>query len=236
MDIKFDKNQLNEAMRKCELFAGKKALKTFSNAFNRAGFDTRKKIMDDMPSIFKNLNQYTRNSIFFSQLKFKDGSTIGGAIQFKKKSSGGVGAGIYLMPEEWGGSRALKGFERRLRERGLIPEGMFAVPAKRFERKFYTPAGMTNFANILARSTVSRVSFRKGKTIRVGSKSQYFVLMQKTGRLEPGIYIRNGRRVERVFAYVSKVSYPQIFGFYDRAQRYFSTFFPQKLKDEISKL
>jgi hypothetical protein len=234
MKIEFDKSALDKALKTLESFTGKTGKSMVENAFNRALFDTRKRIQSDMRSIFKSKNDYTVNSVVVRQLKFTDQlQFVGGSIEFKKKERGsGVGAGIYLMPEEWGGTRMLKGFELRLQKMGLIDAGVFAVPTTNYPLNKRNPSSLQRLATDLGKS-VSRVYAKKKKTDK--AFDNYFVLKRSDGHLKPGIYMRNGRKVVMLFAYLDRVSYRQIFGFYDKCKRYFAELFPVKLDDEINK-
>lgn len=232
MKIEFDKQQLEKVMDTLDRFAGKKARTKFQNAFNRAGFDTRKRMIDHIGRIFKNANNYTRNAPYFNQLNFNNGDKMGGFLAFKKKSSGGVGPGIYLMPQEWGGARHLKGFELKLGRMGMIQAGMFAVPTKALPPKLRAPAALERLANDLGK-VISRIDSgkRKGKAKR----ENFFVVTRKSGNLEPGIYMRQASKQIRLFAFVTKVTYRKIFNFYAQANKDFSELFITKLKDEVSK-
>lgn len=232
--VEIDKRQLNDVLKKLEKFGGKKALQKFKNAFNRAGFDTRKRLIDHIGKVFKNPNQYTRNSPYFSQLRIQGEKTIGGYLAFKKKRGGrGVGAGIYLMPQEWGGSRAAKGFEIRLQRMGILEPGMFAIPTKALPKQMLRPAALDKLASDLGK-VITRVDSGKRRTR--AQRENLFVITRKTGSLSPGIYIRsNTAKTTKLFGFVNKVTYQRILDFYKTANKDFSELFVIKLQDELSK-
>lgn len=234
MKIQIDNAELQKALDAIDKFGGKKARQKFKNAFNRAGFDTRKRMIEYIGRIFKNPNQYTRNSPYFQTFDWKDDNKLGGGfLGFRKKKSKGVGAGIYLMPQEWGGSRALKGFERRLVRMGIMKEGYFAVPTKAMPKELRSASSLEKLANDLGR-VITRIDLDKKKS--KAKRENYFVITNKSGRLEPGIYLRTSTSKQvRLFAFVDKVTYQRIFNFYKQANKDFAELFPSKLKDELEK-
>lgn len=236
MKIEFDRRQLDKAIEAIDGFAGKKQARKLLNAFNRAGFDTRKAIMADIPKVFNNPNEFTKNSLYFNQFRLdQDNQLKEGFIGFKKKQKGrGVGAGIYLMPQEVGGSRALNGFERRLQRMGFLPEGMNAVPTKNLPRSARNPATLQKLATDLGKQVTSQVERGRGKS--KAKFNQFFVIRpQDKLSLGPGVYTRNGTKPVRLFAFVDQVKYKAIFEFYKRAEKYFIDIFNTKLKDEMNK-
>ncbi len=232
MKLEVDPRELEKALDALDRFGGTKARLKFKNAFNRAGFDTRKRMIDHIGRTFKNPNTYTRNSPYFDQLSFRDDKSIGGFLAFKKKTSKGVGPGIYLMPQEWGGSRALKGFEHRLSRMGMLQPGKFAVPTKALPANLRSPAALDKLASDLGK-VITRIDMGKAKG--KAKRENLFVVTRKAGKLEPGIYIRSAGKQQRLFAFVDKVTYQKIFNFYAQAQKDFTELFFVKLKDEMSK-
>jgi hypothetical protein len=232
MKIEFDKSQFDEAVQAIDRFAGKKSAQKILNALNRAGFDTRKAMVADMPRIFDNPNEFVKNSLYFNQARLDGDNVTGGFLAFKKKSIG-VGAGIFLLPEEFGGSRAFNGFERRLKNMGILPEGMFAVPTKAMPKQARRPATLQKLANDLGKQ-ITRVD--AGKQSRA-KYNDYFVITPTGGRnnRKPGIYLRQGNQAVQLFAFVDSVKYKAIFEFYKRAAKYFGEIFFNKIRDELSK-
>lgn len=233
MKLEVDPRELEKALDALDKFGGAKARQKFKNAFNRAGFDTRKRMIEHIGSVFKNPNQYTRNSLYFKQLTTANDKKDAGELAFRKKETGkGVGAGIYLMPQEWGGSRANKGFELKLQRMGFLKPGMFAVPTTAVPAKLRTASGLFKLA-----ADIDRVMMRVNAGAKKGraQRENYFVIMRKTGNLGAGIYMRSSGKVIRLFAFVDKVSYKKIFRFYEKAQKEFTELFITKLKDEVSK-
>lgn len=231
MKIEMDKNQFDQALSAVDSFAGKKSSRKLLNAFNRAGFDTRKALMADMPKIFDNPNEFVKNSIYFNQLNLKeDGKLSGGFIAFKKKQQG-AGAGIFLIPQEIGGTRPLNGFERKLRRMGILADGMFAVPTKAMPKQARRPSTLQKLANDLGKQITRVDSGRSSKA----KFNDYFVVTKASTHAKPGIYMRQGPRMVMLFAFIDGVKYKQIFHFYQRAEKYFTDLFYIKLRDEMAK-
>lgn len=234
--IRIDESEFKKTFDQLSRFYGDRGQTKFVNAFNRAGFETRKKIISDMPSIFKKINSFTLNSLLFEQVRSMYGSLVGGVLSFRKKSKG-VGAGIYLMPEELSGPRKQNGIEYQFFIRGLIKRDQYLIPTSADVSRSANYSWIVRIANALAKNRISKVKIKNGKFLRAKSDSlDLFLLTETHGRLSPGLYKRtaNGGVVALYFL-INKTNYRSIFGFYKRVREYFPRFFEEKLFDEWSK-
>lgn len=101
-----------------------------SLAINRTAGKVKRSIVEEMKQSFDRPTPYTLRSLFVtpstkqkleSKVWFKDEYSVG---------SQGTPATKYLGPEVFGGARGAKAHEKRLRDKGLMPTSMFAVPAQ----------------------------------------------------------------------------------------------------------
>lgn len=122
----------------------------------------------------------------------------------------------WLAPNEEGGSRYLKKFERSLIAQGSMPAGMRAVPGPY--------AKLDSFGNV-SRGQIVQVITQLGSDYTPGYQrvigktlakrlatakrlGREFVAFQKQkGKVKPGIYERRGRQLLMVFSFVRTVTY-----------------------------
>lgn len=141
-----------------------------------------------------------------AEIRLKD--VIGG--------SGGKAPAEYLAPQEFGGQRTLKKFERALQARGAMPLGSKVVPGKY--------ARLDGFGNV-SRGQIVQVLNQLGADLSVGYKRvisaspakqaraaarsgrQYVAIVKRTGRLSPGVYERKSGDLLPVFFYVTRATY-----------------------------
>lgn len=131
-------------------------------------------------------------------------------------AEGGKAPSEYLAPQEFGGDRTLKKFERALQARGSMPRGSKVVPGKY--------AKLDGFGNI-SRGQIVQVLNQLGSELSVGyrrvigasvtkrAKSsaragrEYVAINKKVGRLSPGVYQRLHGDLLPVFFFVARTMY-----------------------------
>lgn len=183
----------------------------------------------EMRDSFRQPTPFTLNSLRQYGLATKDKPVA--IVDFKAALGVGSGVGVtrtadkYLRWQVYGGERRLKGFERALVSRRLMPEGMFAVPGPGAQRDRYGNVKPSQIVAILSyfqafqedgmgwrmnSTEASRRRMAKGTRTRLGYR--YFVGAPggKAGAL--GIYqdVKIGpgvRELLPVFWYVKTARY-----------------------------
>jgi hypothetical protein len=194
-----------------------------------------------MASEFQQPTSFTLNSLTVSRAEKKAADIV--ATIGVKGAESGKGAVRWLSPEVYGGERS-HAIEALLRPLGLPPSGMYAVPgksaklsgAKRIDINWFrsliadiSEQGVSNARGIVTKGT-------KGTRRRKGQGAlQYFVLMTKWGKLQPGIYGRRGRGIFPFVIFVRQPKYSARFDFYGIAQRQATARFPDEFKAAMAK-
>lgn len=121
-------------------------------------------------------------------------------------------AGGYMRAQVYGEDRPLKGSERRLREAGLLPAGMWVVPGYGATIDAYGNMARGQVVAVLSKLQLIREAERsqsggrrKGKRNTKYGKAQYFV--SRGGRLPAGIYERVGRQIKSIMMFVKQPVY-----------------------------
>jgi hypothetical protein len=134
----------------------------------------------------------------------------------------------WLTPQEQGGGRDLKKFERALIAQGSMPSGYKVVPGRY--------ATLDQFGNI-SRAQINQVISQLGRDFSPGyqrtiSKSldrrlaaakrhgrDYIAVLVQKGELKPGVYQRDGRGLLPVFLYLRTITYRKRVDFIGVSQR-----------------
>lgn len=195
---------------------------------------TAQAVKDDlrtgMSSSFKDVTTYTLNSMYVKgATKAELVATVG-----LKGADSGVGAVNWLSPEIYGGVRN-KAIEKLLNKVGLPPDGMYAVPGKSAKMS----GGRINFAWLqsliadmaaqgISSGVITRKSLKRRKGYGSNGTQRYFVLIEKWGKLSPGIYGARGRAAYPLIMFVRQPRYSKRFDFYGIATTTARQRFPQE--------
>lgn len=132
IDVKAD---IKKAVAQLDAVHKKQIPFAVSKAINEVLKTSAPAVKDEMRRVFDRPTPWTLNS--YRVLKWANKRSLTGVVGFKGMDyRGGPGgkassaAGVYLQPHMEGGSRAAKGLERLLRNRGLIGSSEFLVPSK----------------------------------------------------------------------------------------------------------
>ena len=114
-----------------------------ASALTKTAVRVKPEIQKEMTKVFDRPTRYTLNSVFVTPAKKKDENPTA-RVWLKDDTATynrGGNAAEYLWPQIAGGStRALKRFEIRLKNHGLLPPGMFVRPG--------TGAKLDNHGNV----------------------------------------------------------------------------------------
>src|SRR5574343_1170170 len=160
-------------------------------------------------------------------------------VRMRDQVAAGQPPSLYLQPPTFGGGRQLKQFEKALIAQGSMPSGTFAVPTDYAKRDAYGNVTRGQLVQILVqlaggsvsggyRRVISASAQRRAQAaIRAGK--EYVAVLQREGKLRPGIYGREGNKLRMVFSYESRVTYRRMLSLADRAK----TAVDASLQDEL---
>lgn len=143
-------------------------------------------------------------------------------------SSGGPAPVDWLRPQEFGGDRFIKKFERALMAAGAMSRGMVAVPGGYAKLDAYGNVSRGQIVDVLRQlgaefspGYAQVISARKDKREAASKRSgrKYVALVSRTNGYSPGIYERQGRRLLAVFVFKSGVRYRSRIDLLEQAQR-----------------
>lgn len=147
----------------------------------------------------------------------------------RQAPGGGIPPSIYLATQEQGGGRDRKLFELALQRSGAMPNGYRVVPGKYAKLDSFgniSRGQIVQVLNQLAHLDVLTVGYRKvigrSKAKRAAAAArrgrQYVPILQREGRLHPGIYERKGDLLLPVFFFVSATQYKRRLSLMERGE------------------
>lgn len=215
-----------------------------------------------MRAVFDRPTPYTMNSlqtiaatkqrpVAFVYFKDKSGSFVGDEASVAQITASIIpGRRHYLLPQVFGGSRAIKAFEARLRKAGAMGPGQYAIPGRGAKLDSYGNMSRGQIVQILAYfGGFGEVGGVKNTTpegkakLKAGTKGrrgvEYFALQKAHGGLKPGVYKRTftsfGAGIEQVLFFIDRPpNYRKLFDFYGVAQRTAAKVSSAYLLDAIS--
>lgn len=146
-----------------------------------------------------------------------------------KDQMAGLAPATYLAPQEWGGRRLVKKFERSLIASGAMPRGYITVPGKHAQRDSYG-----NISRSLIIAVISQLGrdfsegyqqvISKNTDKRLASQARrgrrYIVVKPTAARVSPGIYERMADgSLKAVFLFHKDVTYGRRLTLIERGQQ-----------------
>lgn len=199
--------------------------KALLRALNNTAYDIRSDIAAGIQRVFDRPTPYAQRAALAVPAR-----SITDAARVKIKDEGGKGNAPekFLSPEIYGGSRNSKGHERALRAAGLLPNGIYTTPGPDAPLDQYGNLRGGIYVQILSavRAAETRAGYISNITpssrIRNKKPRGYFVIPWgiQRGKLRPGVYLRDGRRVKWILKFVRTPQYRQrldFFGIADKA-------------------
>lgn len=186
---------------------GKDAPKALADAINHTSNQARIALREEMQSVFVSPTPFTLNAIAVDIARPRGDPE--GSVFVKDTSSGKNNAPTeWFKPQVFGGERVQKASERTLHSLGVLPAGMYTVPAKAARRDSYGNMSRGQIVEIIA-------SLKRSKD---GAKDEkYFVIRRGSNPI--GIAQRAGRTVQVVIAFTKEPNYTSQLDYSDVVMR-----------------
>lgn len=236
MEIEFDvKNELTRALAQFTTLRDRDLPFVAATAINMTMKMVKADMREEMGKVFDAPTPFTLNSL--QTYPFATKESLEAVLRFKDFAGKGTSADKYLAPEIYGGGRRLKSFEKALQAAGLLPAGLFAVPAKA-GGSAKQGAPLDQYGNIKGsylnrmlsylranRDATQNRAQGRGKGKR-GKALQWFCISQEGKGLPLGIYERSAGAIHMVLKFVSAPQYNVRYHFGDVAQASAARHFP----------
>lgn len=204
------------------------APRALADALNHTANQARQALQVDMASVFTSPSPWVMDSIRIINAKpLRDMDQIEAVVTVKDGDLGSKGRGFdeWFSPQVFGGSRLVKGSEKMLREKGILPAGSFIAPTawtpldqnggirRQWMTQVVSGLGAFNKSGSDHNATDSRRSAAKGHA------SAFFVI--RRGKVPIGIAERRGEHDIKVVLMFTRGAphYRERFKFHDVVRR-----------------
>ncbi|MEI7673023.1 MAG: hypothetical protein WCK00_13010 [Deltaproteobacteria bacterium] len=194
-------------------------------ALNMTADQVKQRLIDDIAKQFDRPVPYTLNAPGIDKRATKNSLSIRVFAKSGRQAS-------YLEPQEFGGGRRLKSFEKALNRIGILPNGKFIVPGKNAPLDAYGNVSSGFIVQILAyfkafpegarrsnMSDIKKEKMAKGTKKKLGI--EYFVLHGRNSN--PGIFSRvsfgGGQSIRPIFFFVDAPHYKKRLAWNETAAR-----------------
>lgn len=150
------------------------------------------------------------------------------AVVYVKDQASGTPPVEWLAPEERGGQRGAKEFEKSLMKQGAIPPGSYLVPGPAAKLDGFGNVSRGQIVQVLAQlgaqyspgyqRVISKSATKRAQKALLTGRA-YVAIPRGRGALKAGIYERKGRGLVAVFYIVSRATYRPRTGLVATAQQ-----------------
>lgn len=208
-------------------------------ALNETAFQIKREVEREMPKRLDRPTPWTLRSVRYTKAK-KD--RLFAEVWFDPwGNKRAITAERWLGPHIFGAARGAKGFERRLRNAGILGSDEFVVPGAEAPIDRYGNVPGSFIVKLLSRlqaaeqvsgySANETASSRKRRKSRNTRQVEYFVA-RPGSHLAPGIWSRTyfgfGTAVKPIFLFVKQPRYRKRFPFFEIGQRVRAVEFPRR--------
>lgn len=191
-----------------------------AQAINWTSYNLRERLQGEIKSVFDLPTRFTVDSIEVIKARPDRPEAT---VRLKDYSSKAAPAAVWLAPQVYGGERRDKRSETLLRDRGILPAGMYVAPGAGMKLDSMGNVGRGQMQKIISGLGASFDPYQRSTSSRrsVGNRKRFFVMLK--GKRPLGIAERFGRnsgQVRIVLAFISKPKYQQRFDFYGIAERF----------------
>lgn len=195
---------VDELVRKATPFERLHLPRAYVDAANATVFQIRDRWKGRITEVFVRPVPLTVNAVLY---KRATPITLTAEVFIRDEASGGTPPAKYLQPEEEGGPRRRKGFERKLQRHPRAR--MFYVPGRSVPRDPYGNLPLSLYNRIFAQLEVAedRAGFSANETAagrkrrlrrqqRKGGGGSFFILAQNRGKLRAGVIYERTNNLE----------------------------------------
>ena len=220
-------------------------------ALNHTAFQVKNALVEEMSKTFDRPTPFTMNALLVQNATINN---LSARVVFRSFTSGLQSRQEhYLGVQVYGGERKLKSFESALRQAGVLPDGLYAVPGQRAPKDAYGNISSGFIIQIISYFQASRFIGARANTtaegkakLAEGTKKKrgvaYFVVKETGGRgLKTGIYRQTafglGKKggavwsTEPMIMFVKKPNYRQLLKWDDVAERVVNQNWEANLKE-----
>lgn len=187
-------------------------------ALNEMGDEAVKQLQGEARTVFDRPTPFTINAFRILHASAKRPEAAVWVKDEKSGAGGGQAPEAWFSPQVYGGDRRVKRSEYRLREKGILPSGMFLTPGPGARMDAYGNMSRGHMQQILSGlgadnpggSTIVATQSRRSRS--KGHAQAFFVI--KRGKTPFGIAERRGKSMAVVLLFARQPNYSARFDFF----------------------
>ncbi|SDH49284.1 hypothetical protein [Pseudomonas panipatensis] len=198
--------------------------RVLADAMNHTANQANQALLSEIDAVFDQPTPFTQNAI---RILNATPSRLEASLWVKDEKSNnskGQAPEDWVAPQVFGGPRVDKASERNLRAKGILPAGLFIVPAEGARLDQYGNMSRGQMIQILSGlgALESRAGFKgnatqSARSLAKGHQQAYFVM--RRGKVPIGIGERRDKTLVMVLAFVRQPQYRERFKFFDVVRR-----------------
>lgn len=242
MDLQMEVKMLGlDAIKDALKQVGRDAGMVLAKTLTQTAKVSQKEQIAEMKRVFHKPVPYVLNSLF---IRMATPANLASSVWVRTIGTGNA-AEKFLGPQIFGGTRALKRFEKALQIKGILPIGQYAVPGPGADFDGYGNMRPSQIVQILSSlGALSEIGFkgamsakRRGKLLK-GSKGsagfEYVFSQQRFGKLPPGVYKKVGESLRPVLVFIRQPRYEEkTFDFHGVGEKIFKEQWDKILTEQI---
>lgn len=211
------KSDIENALKRLDDVQKKQVPFATAVALTRVGQIIKDAEYAEMKKVFDRPTRFTMNSLFLKRAtKAKPQATV----WLRDWAPKGTPANKYLGPQIYAGQRALKGYERLLNARGILPDGYYAIPSRKARKDAHGNINKGLLNQILSYSGAQRDGAQNTKQGKKRQTKARFVVLDERDGMPGGVWaITADQQLYPVLIFVKAPTYKQRFDFFRVANR-----------------
>lgn len=211
------KSDIDQTIKKLDDIQKKQVPFATAKALTAVGQKIKQEQIAEMKRAFDRPTTFTLNSMFLKPATKRNQQAV---VWLKDWAPKGTPANKYLAPQIYSGQRALKGFERLLNARGILPDGYYAVPSRKVRKDASGNMSKGVLNQLLSYSGAQRDRHQNTKQGQRRQQKQKFMLLDERDGKPGGIWqLTDDQRMYPILIFVKAPTYKQRFDFYRVADR-----------------
>lgn len=236
---------LDEALDSLKQLQGNSPSYALAQALNNMAKEAIAPLQAEVASVFDRPTPFTVNAF---RIDYAKPGSLEAAVAVKDEKSGssrGQAPEAWFEPQVYGGERRLKASERMLRQKGILPAGMYVAPGKGARLDAYGNMSRGHIVQLLSglkafdKSGSDHNATNSDRSKDKGHEKAFFVL--RRGGRALGIAERRGKSLQMVLLFIREPSYAPRFDFHKVVRQVvendalFESYIDQALADELAR-
>lgn len=211
-----------------------------AKALTQTGQKVKLAVTATIQRSFDRPTKYTLGSVF---MKPATKANLVCEVNLKNWASKGAPPSVYLAPQVYGGNRQPKSSEKIMRRAGVLPGGMFWVPASGATMDRYGNMSTGQIVQVMsALKSFPETGYLANRSSRLGARanknaSNFFVGKPAGGYLPLGVYLRTKSGLKPIMIFINSPHYSKLLPFFETVHEVydanFQAIFNQALRDAL---